>query len=168
MNGKKCLWNDKFVTKCEIFDLDPNDQMNGNEIWTCNSSHGIAAHSSQDTAATCTRMDDNGPRFCRITSTVVRRKVTIDTRSRRRHVDASDGSDGEDILLVFTFSSHTSLAISTVLGLLLLSDVNGFNLLKWHIQISTKYFFSHEMNRIGKITWTSRPYSQLSYRQPKP
>lgn len=98
-----------------------------NNWHTCNSSHGIAPHSSLEIAATCIRIDEYGPRFCRINSTVVNRNVTIETRSRRRHVLASDGSDGDDIFV--SPSSYTSLATSTVFNLpVLLSDVNGFNL----------------------------------------
>lgn len=87
---------------------------------TCNSSQGIAPHSSQETAATCKRTEDLGPSCCRITSTVVSLKyvnysyymynnyiicnsnlnVAIDTRSRRRQVLPSDGSEGDDMFVL--------------------------------------------------------------------
>lgn len=45
-------------------------------------------------------MADTGPRFCRMSSTVVNRNVAIETRSRRLQVLASDGSDGDDMLVL--------------------------------------------------------------------
>lgn len=74
--------------------------MMGIIFYTWNSSHGIAPHSSHDTAATCARIADTGPRFWRINSTNVSRNVTIDTKSRRRHVLASDGSDGDEAFVL--------------------------------------------------------------------
>lgn len=57
------------------------------------------------------------------------RNVTIDTKSRRRQLLASEGSEGEELLVLYSCSSHTSLATS--IGdtfMLFSSEVNGFSL----------------------------------------
>lgn len=110
------------------------------KIQTWNSSQGIEPHSSHETAATCKRIADNGPRFCRISSTVDKRNVTIETRSRRLQVLPSDGSDGDDMFVLKSTSSHISLATSTLFALVVMpSELNGLSLPK----ITSKF---HKLN----------------------
>lgn len=98
--ASECHWSKNEKKPEKYLRLDNSQHKSVFRTHTCNSSHGIAPHSSHEIAATCTFIADVGPRFCRISSTVANRNVTIETKSRRRHVLVSDGSDGEDIFVL--------------------------------------------------------------------
>lgn len=68
------------------------------------------------------------------------RNVAIETKSLLRHVLPSEGSDGDDIFVLKSFSSHISLATSTGEALIwLVSLVNGFSLQKMRELINFRH-----------------------------
>lgn len=85
------------------------------------------------------------------------RNVTIDTRSRRRQLFASDGSDGDDrfvsIWRTSSSSSHTSLATSMAEAVIAFDSVaNGFRLFHRGTRIEIGIWIGGRPNTYLNIT----------------